>query len=233
MVAHRIAHLQPDVVVVFAGINDVLAGIRRRDYLLRGDSEPGGRLGAGQLLKLLSTEFQVPRLAHRALTGYSPEIVTVTSNYRTNARRLRGVPQTSRPPRTDVRPYAENLRTLAGIAKAQGARMVLMTQQTSWNSPDPRAGQWHWMTGDSVRYREPALDAAMRLYNRAMLGVGREQGVPVLDLAAAVPKSMDYFYDDVHFNVRGADTAAALLARFMVDQGVIRAPAASHGAPQP
>jgi lysophospholipase L1-like esterase len=222
MVAHRIAHLQPDVIVVFAGINDVLAGLRHRDYLLMGGAPHGDRLGAGQLLKLFSTEFQVPRLMHRALTGYSPEIVTVTSNYRVNARRLRGVPETARPPRTDVRPYAENLRTLAGIAKAHGARMVLMTQQTSWNSPDPRARAWHWMTGDTVRYREPALDAAMRLYNGAMLGVAREQGVPVFDLAAALPKSMDYFYDDVHFNVRGADTTGALLARFIVDQGMIR-----------
>jgi lysophospholipase L1-like esterase len=230
MVAHRIAHLQPDVIVVFAGINDVLAGLRGRDYLMMGNPDPRLHLTTGQLLRILSTQFQVPRLVHRAFTGYDPEIVTVVSDYRKNARRLSRVPQTARPPRTDVRPYAENLQTLAGIAKAHGVRMVFMTQQTTWNSPDPRAREWHWMTGDTVRYREPSLDAAMRLYNRAMLDVAREQGMPVLDLARALPKSMDYFYDDVHFNVRGADTTAALLARFIVDQGVIARSAAAPAA---
>ncbi|HET6763907.1 MAG TPA: GDSL-type esterase/lipase family protein, partial [Longimicrobiaceae bacterium] len=127
-------------------------------------------------------------------------------------------------PRTDVQPYLENLRTLAGIARAQGARMVFMTQQTTWNSPDPRAANWHWMSGDTVRYREAALDTAMERYNDAMRQVGREQGVPVMDLPRAIPKSLDYFYDDVHFNVRGADTAALLLARFMAAQQVVPPP---------
>ena len=223
MVAHRIAHLQPDVIVVFAGINDLLAARRQRDYLLMGSLGQRIPMRARDLAAMLATEFQVPRLVHRALTGYDPQIVTVTSDYRLNAERYRRIGLTPRPPRTDVRPYAENLQTLAGIARAHGARMVLMTQQTTWNSPDPRAARWHWMAADTVRHHEPALDSAMDLYNRAMIEVGRGQAVPVFDLTHAIPKTMDYFYDDVHFNVRGADTAAALLARFMVERGVVAA----------
>ncbi|MDB4949549.1 MAG: GDSL-like lipase/acylhydrolase family protein [Gemmatimonadetes bacterium] len=231
MVAHRIAHLQPDVIVVFAGINDVLAAIRRRDYLMRddpGDAPPLGHLGG---LKLLATELQLPRLVHRALTGYDPQTVTIVSDYRKNAAHLRALPLTRRAPRTDVVPYAENLRSLAGTARANGARIVFMTQQTTWSSPDPRAAPWHWMGSDSVRYRETALDSAMSLYNAAMRRVAAEQGAPVLDLARTVPKSMDYFYDDVHFNVRGAATTADLLARFLIDRAVIpRTPAATSAA---
>ena len=62
---------------------------------------------------------------------------------------------------------------------------------------------------------------AFARYNAATVAVAAQEGAPVFDLAAALPKSADYFYDDVHFNVRGADTAAALLARFMVERGVI------------
>jgi lysophospholipase L1-like esterase len=227
MVAHRIAHLQPDVIVVFAGINDLLAATRQRDYLLMGGLGQRHPLTAHALAAMLATELQIPRLIHHVRTGYDPELITVTSDYAQNAAHYRSIPLTARPPRTDVRPYAENLQTLAGIARAHGARMVFMTQQTTWNSPDPRAARWHWMAADSVRHREPALDSAMAAYNRAMLDVGREQGVPVLDLARALPKSMDYFYDDVHFNVRGAAATGDLLARFLVEQHVVARPAAT------
>ena len=62
----------------------------------------------------------------------------------------------------------------------------------------------------------------MERYNEALRGVAQMQNAPMLDLAAALPKSLDYFYDDVHFNVRGADTTAALLANFLVDRGLTR-----------
>jgi len=127
----------------------------------------------------------------------------------------------SGPPPENVRAYAENLETLAGIARGNGIRMVLMTQATTWTVDDPRAGRLHWMLGKSVRYREADLDAALGRYNDAMRRAGAAQDIPVFDLARWLPKSFDYIYDDVHFNARGADAAAAMLARFMVENGVI------------
>jgi hypothetical protein len=71
-------------------------------------------------------------------------------------------------------------------------------------------------------YREDLLDAAMERYNEALRTVARVNEVPMLDLARALPKSLDFFYDDVHFNVRGADTTAALLADFLIERGLTR-----------
>ena len=105
--------------------------------------------------------------------------------------------------------------------------MLFMTQVTTWNSRDPRPSEWHWMVGTRVRYREADLDAAMERYNDAMRRAAAASGAPVFDLARSIPKSADFFYDDVHFNVAGADTAAAMLSRFIVDHGVV-SPSAVH-----
>jgi lysophospholipase L1-like esterase len=220
MTAHRLAHLQPDVIIVFAGINDVLAGVRGRDYLLEPDS---AGLSTNQTLALLLTNLQLGRLGWAARYHYVASTGEISSSYRPQARRvaaLRLMPL----PRVDATPYGENLRTLSGIAEAAGARMVLMTQATSWNSPDPAAARWHWMTGSRVmraRYPEAGLDSLMEVYNQRMRAVGAARGVPVFDLARVLPRSTRYLYDDVHFNVRGADTAALLLARYLVAQGVV------------
>lgn len=233
MVAHRIAHLQPDVVVVFAGFNDLGSGGAGLDYLMRTDPKQQPDLDAWMLARLASTELQLPRLVHAALHGGAVLAAgdSTTGAYGPLAARQRAKPLSPHPPHTNVAPYAENLATLAGIARAQGAAVVFMTQATTWNSPDPRAARWHWMTGAGLRYDEAALDAAMERYNAATRAVGAAQDVPVFDLARALPKSMDFFYDDVHFNVRGADTTAALLARFMTERGVVAAPADSRQRP--
>lgn len=228
MVSQRIAHLQPDVIVVFAGINDVFAGANGRDYLMRDTAQPPT---LKRLLVDAATEFQLPRLVYRAFSRFDPSQIDIRSEYRRLSARARTLPLADAPPRENVRPYEENLRTLEAVARAQGARMVYMTQATTWNARDPRPSEWHWMVGTRVRYREADLDAAMERYNEAMRRAGTASGAPVFDLARSIPKSADFFYDDVHFNVAGADTAAAMLARFIVDHGVISSSAVRSAAP--
>lgn len=217
MVSQRIAHLQPDVIVVFAGINDMVAGTSGRDYLMREEGSPLPRV---ILAKMAFSELQLGRLVHFAVAGPETRRRVSASGVRPAVRYVRALPVRPFRHPPDPAPYGENLATIAGIARAHGARLVMMTQATTWMSPDPRAREWHWMGSRYDRHPEPALDSAMALYNRAMVDVGARQHVPVFDLAANIPRTMDYFYDDVHFNVRGADTAARMLAGFMVRQHV-------------
>jgi hypothetical protein len=48
------------------------------------------------------------------------------------------------------------------------------------------------------------MDEALSLLNEAMRQVSREHSIPLYDLTRSIPKSLEFFYDDVHFNVRGA-----------------------------
>jgi hypothetical protein len=96
-----------------------------------------------------------------------------------------------------------------------------MTQQTTWNGPDdPNRKAWQWaICRSGVRYREDFMDATLNALNDQMRQVARQYSIPLYDLADQMPKSRDFFYDDVHFNTRGAHDAAIQLALLIVQTG--------------
>lgn len=227
MIAHRLVHLQPDLIVVFTGINDLRAAMNGGDHLFLPPREgPATRWALDDLAKLAATEFQVGRRVFALLRpdDYQSAIlnITLTSDYRRAVGHRRALPPTMAPPHTAVPPYRDNLQSMLGVARSHGVPLVFMTQATSWNSPEPEMEQWHWMSAsrDSA-YAGDRLDAAMESYNDAMRSVASAGAVPLFDLARELPKSGRYMYDDVHFNIAGARVTADLLARFLVDRGLV------------
>ncbi len=225
LISQRLVHLEPDLIVVQAGINDLTRSIFGFDYLHFVDPS----LAAGRpWYKRLAMHSQLVRRLHRLKTRMTPDARTLqesrplVTNYAGQIGLQRtGLPATS-PPRTDEHSYAANLRSIAGVARVHGFGLAFVTQQTTWNSPvDPGARDWSWMRyRDGVTYGEREMDAAMERLNDTMRAVGAENGVPVFDLAAWLPKSLDYFYDDCHFNTAGAAEAGKRLAGFIAGERV-------------
>lgn len=224
MIVHRIVHLQPDLIVVLSGLNDLTASINNVDYLhYRADSYEA-KLTFPTLVKMLATEFELGRRAHylmSSLTGKTDkqifEEIPVRTNYREKVKVRMSVPVSNEKPRTDLPAYRRNLKTIEGVARAHGIGLIFMTQPSSWNSSiDPSIRNWHWMTYRGGKaYSEDFMDAALTSVNNVMLEVSTERGVPVLDLAKSIPKSTEFFIDDVHFNVKGAQEIGTQLASFI------------------
>ncbi len=218
MVSQRIAHLEPDVLIIFAGLNDLMAGLFGVDYLHLETRQ----LGRNDLLKLLAGESQLYRRLHGVARRFRrrsareiQETIAFETNYAEKAALQNSFPPIETPPRVDLDSYATNLRSILAVGRAAGARVVFMTQATTWNSQvDPAASVWHWMRlrQDGI-YREDLMDAALKSYNDVMRDLAATEQVELVDLAATMPKSLEFFYDDVHFNDAGARTAAAALAQ--------------------
>ena len=230
MIAHRLVHLDPDALIVFAGINDLRAAMYGRDFLMLPPAlgAPDTEWSLMQLMRFAMTEFQLGRRLFSLLKPDeyrdAVEQITLRSNFRRSVEMREALPVSVSPPRTDVKRYRANLISIVGIARSHGIDLVFLTQATTWNSRvDSTIAKWHWMTGgpDSA-YREEALDQAMEAYNDAVRAVAAEFDVPLLDLARLLPKSGEYFYDDVHFNPRGAETVGARLASFVSDSTRLR-----------
>ncbi len=232
MIVHRIVHLEPDMIIVFAGINDLgtQGGDEAFDYLHVRKRALHERLSLSLLVKMTATEFQVPRRLY-VLRQYllSPKErfgeVTLISNHRPLVRVRREAPITNEKPFVSTAPYRDNLITIAGVARGHRVPLVYMTQQTTWNSSvDPQAENWQWMLYDSKidkTYRADLGDTALESLNDAMRQVAAEQRIPLYDLRRILPKSLEFFYDDVHFNVRGAQVAGKGLAEFISSQRLI------------
>lgn len=232
MLSQRIVHFQPDLVIVFCGVNDLTRSIYGYDYRHYIEYRPAYhkpwfkrwpmKLQVTRRLFLLKERIQPDRQRLQ-------EERTLVTNYAGLVGLERSAPETDAIPRTDEASYATNLRTLAGIAHGNHFKLVFMTQQTTWNSTvDLKARSRHWMryragapgvsagnAGNGFTFREDKMDGAMERLNDTMRRVGQEESIPVYDLAHALPKSLAYFYDDCHFNTAGASASAKGLSEFL------------------
>lgn len=218
ILTQRIIHLQPDIIVVIAGVNDLLAAIQGHDYLHLATQ-------AQAHWKLLATRSQLGRLAFylvklRAPVRESALDEPLVTGYQYGVMRQKSARAASGPPPFDTRGYANNLRTLAGVAAGHGVALIFVTQQTTWNSDvDSTAKDWQWLLNvDNVRYAEDDMDHAMERMNDSMRQTADAMGIPLYDLARAMPKSTEFFYDDVHFNTNGARVAGTQLAAVILER---------------
>ncbi len=218
ILTQRIAHLQPDVIVVFAGINDLLSAIQGHDFLhLPTRVRPPWML--------LATQSQLGRLAYYSVKFRLPyrestQDETFVTAYQYGVKRQKSARAASEPPTFDTRGYENNLRTLAGVAAGHGIALIFITQQTTWNSDvDPDAADWQWMLNvDDVRYAEDDMQRALERMNDSMRQIADSLAVPLYDLARLMPKSTEFFYDDAHFNTNGARVAGTQLAAVILER---------------
>lgn len=224
MIVHRLVHLEPDMIVVFAGFNDLNASMKNADYLHYRNNGNESKLAGRTLAMMLVTEFELGRRVHylmKSLVGKTDrqvfEEIPVKTDYKEKVKVRLSVPVSDELPRTNPAAYRLNLSTIEGVARAHGIQLLFMTQPSSWNSQiDPSIRNWHWMTYRAgTTYREDSMDAALTMVNNVTREVSTERGVPLLDLAKTIPKSTEFFIDDVHFNVKGAQEIGTQLASFI------------------
>lgn len=228
MLAQRAIHLQPDIIILLVGVNDLLTNSTGYDpYHFPAEVE----LTTGRILKLFTTEFQIPRYIHKFvsnLKGVSKDKdllqrVPLKSDFKEKAAFAKSAPETSDKPVFKDKAYKEDLKTFIGIAKLNNVQLVLITQSTSWNSKvDPKTKDWHWLLYRNGKfYREDVMDQSMEMVNDITKKTGEQEKVPVYDLANNMPKSLEYFYDDVHFNVKGAKKFGEDLSKFLINNNLM------------
>lgn len=130
-------------------------------------------------------------------------------------------------------PFERNLRTLIELARADGSRVVLLTQPTllqpSMTAAEERVLQMVHYEAIGPKHRWTVATAArgMTRYNDAVRTLARTEGLPLIDLEAAVPKTLEYFTDEVHYTRRGYERVAEVVAERLQDL----VPGPSSGAP--
>lgn len=227
MIVHRIVHLEPDLIVLFAGVNDLTRSIYDYDYLHYPRTQKND---TSTLFRWLATQYQIPRRLYYLERRFFPtekqirEAVTLKSGIKNKIRLGDSAPISADRPKADTRAYANNLRTIIGAGKANSVQLVFMTQPSTWNSSvDPETKEWHAMLyRNGVKYREDFMDQALESFNDQMRTLAKEHSIPLYDLAGAIPKSLEFFYDDVHLNERGAFVTATNLADIIGREHLVR-----------
>ncbi len=70
------------------------------------------------------------------------------------------------------------------------------------------------------RYSPKILRDAMDQFNNRLLSVCAVYNIECIDLATEMNGNELFFYDDVHFNERGADKVAELVANYLIERSL-------------
>jgi lysophospholipase L1-like esterase len=220
---HRTVHLEPNVVILMCGLNDFLKSNFGYDYLHVDRRDPWESRGSVHWLKMLTTEFQLGRRAYYLYKRFEPynmelaEHIPLKSQYNNLLERQKGIPLSHDVPNTNLSIYLQNLTTMIGVCQRHQIQLILMTQQTSWDSKnDSLIKQWHWLTVfKDKRYEENVLDSIMNEYNAVMKSLALQYTIPLFETDKVVAKTHEYFYDDCHFNPQGCALVGKKLSNFV------------------
>jgi hypothetical protein len=114
--------------------------------------------------------------------------------------------------------YERNIRALITLARADGTMVVLMTQPNLYkevmSEEEMRVlGMLNTEAiGHGKKWSYGTALSGFRQYNQRMREIAFSEKAPLIDLEKAVPKSLDYFYDDVHYTARAYDLICAFLS---------------------
>ena len=75
--------------------------------------------------------------------------------------------------------------------------------------------------GPETRWSHQTALKGMDTYNATTKRIAEARDVFLIDLEKALPKSLDYFYDDVHYTEKSFDIIANFIATEFTRQGII------------
>ncbi len=229
----NISRLKPKVIVFLIGINDLAKDIITNDtaYIVKAENSVNSELTPqiASLLEILSGKSELFAVVENLQRSHRANQAGLVS-FHVNFSYVDRIPVKDR---TDVDPevtrellemakpalrnYETRIRGLIERSRAMGALPVLATQPLLWGEGrDPTSGSDLAISTEMLGGRQVSaltLWRALDAYNDVVRKVGRDEGLPVIDLARTLPKDFRYFIDKMHFSVEGAGFVGDVVGR--------------------
>ena len=115
--------------------------------------------------------------------------------------------------------YERNLIQLIKISRGNNVSILLVTQPYLWKeNMSEEEDSSLWMTTDfnGNFYTTDVMIESMEGFNLRLLDVCKKNKEALcFDLEGKMPKSLEYFYDDMHFNEKGAEFVAEQFVEYI------------------
>ena len=109
--------------------------------------------------------------------------------------------------------FKMNLQTFINICTARRITPVLMTQFNRYKAdPDPKIKEAMQGFEKDSKISAQQFKEIYDKFNEAVVEVGHNNGVLVIDLAHLVPQESEYMYDVVHLKTAGSELAARIIS---------------------
>jgi hypothetical protein len=125
--------------------------------------------------------------------------------------------------------FRRNLNTLIDLAQKDGTRVVLMTQPNLYSdSISPEAKRSLRMlnqeaVGPGKQWSYQTALNGFRQYRNAVIETAAGRNVVLIDLESRIPRTLEFFYDDVHYQNKSFDIIARTVSEELIAQKVVPA----------
>jgi lysophospholipase L1-like esterase len=214
----RIKDFRPDLVILYHGINDLVRSFAPPD-LAFGAPRPDYAHYYGPIARLAFGRHGRPPIPTPYLLDwllgpgrlYSDRDRTVPARIESFA---------------SLPAFERNLRSLVDATRADGVRFVLATQPSLYRKDlGTEEADTLWMPQrlGAERGVHPDLESmerGMAAFNAATRRVAVERGVPWIELADAVPKTLEFFVDGVHYTEAGHERVCDVVFAGLLANGL-------------
>jgi hypothetical protein len=211
-----ISPLKPKIVLFLFGINDLY--VERAATFDRGVQRAGIDLSSpksvfvsaanySQVLAIplnIYRDFRAERLgiAHNLadLSGLSTRVVSNSERSKALDDYARGLPA-----------FEQRLAHLVELSRSSGIEPVFMTQPMLYGRGTDDVTGINLELVSVGELNGKVVWDALEMYNDATRGFGKREEILVIDLAASLPKSSEYYYDLFHYSNAGAAKVAEII----------------------
>lgn len=229
----NISKLSPKIIVFLIGINDLAKDLITNDtaFIITAENSVISDVtpqiaslmemlsGKSELFAVVENLYRNRRATQAGLTAFHMDFayvdrIPVTGHLETDPAEMRSLLEKAQPA---LRDYHAQVHGLVERSRAMGALPVLVTQPLLWGEGrDPTSGADLAVSTEMLGGRQVSaltLWRALEAYNDVVRKVGRDEGVPIIDLARTLPKDFRYFIDKMHFSVEGAGYVGDVVGR--------------------
>jgi hypothetical protein len=246
----RVRKFQPDLIVVFHGINDLFNGFSPPWYSVEdykddyshylGPTVNVGRARSYRRYPLFSKFLLFDTLQQAvalSYTRFTPEKEMDLSNLSSLSpqevwRNLEAVESILTPVEISdfksINSFQSNLDLLIKLVKMDNHSIIASSQPSLYHkslSEEERKSLYYAVYHAAEKGHYPDLESMIRgmeMFNSESYNVARKNDIPYVDLAHYVPKSGKYFIDDVHMTREGTEIVAQLLYDYIVNASMIK-----------
>ena len=214
LLKEHLSALRPDVIVYLIGVNDV-----SRDSVTHSEVLPDNlRTLSERIIKRLANQLEIVALPLNVYrTTKSPDSLVHQPDFDVNevGQRIltddfkQNVIESIR--HTYLKGYSDRVINLIRETQSMGIVPILITQPSLYGHyKDPVSGLDLSLAKVGDFNGGLAWDI-LELYNGETKRIGAQEDVLVIDLASSMSHSSEYYYDWIHFNIRGAQLVAQIV----------------------
>lgn len=230
---YKVMYYEPDAVVVMMGVNDLRYGvvpsydpIHRPNY--RKDLyDPHHQESPQELIsKLLKHSHFLTlikwRIVNRIFPPDAEKFKSKLEEYDSWRKERLQNPFTEMVESKSLDDFIKYMKEIIFVARGHGVRLILMTEPSIYQENLPQEiNEKLWMgwlgaaSSLKINLSNEFLYREMIHFNDAVRKLSKDYNVELIDLEKEIPKTLDYFYDDVHFTPQGAEKVSEVISNYL------------------